>query len=60
MPYKFLRTSEYPTSLALLEVAISVPFNGENPSSSDEVLWLELPDVDEVKHIVVKPGGDLR
>ena len=69
-----LKTSKHPTSFAFLELAISVPFNGENPSASDEVLGLELPDstrsntslsnqeviVDEVKHIVIKPGGNFR
>ena len=41
-----LKTAKHPSGLAFLELAISVPFNGENLSASDKVLGLELPDVD--------------
>ena len=43
-----------------MELAISVPFNGENPSAGDKVLRLELPDVDKVENIIVEPRLDLR
>ena len=54
-----LETSEHPTSLALLELAVSVPFNGENPSASHKVFGFELPDVDEIEDIIVEPRLDL-
>ena len=50
-----LRALQDPTSLALLEFAISISFGCEHPSASDEVLGLELADVNKVEDIVVKP-----
>ena len=54
-----LKTSKHPSCLALLELAISVPFNGKHPSACDKVLGFELPDVDKVEDVVVEPGLDL-
>ena len=53
-----LKALQDPSSLALLELAISISLDGEHPSTHHEVLGLELADVDEVKNIVVKPRLD--
>ena len=55
-----LKTTQHPACLALLELAISIPLNGQHPSAGDKVLRLELPDVDKVKDIIVEPRLDLR
>ena len=53
-----LKTTQHPACLALLELAISIPFNSKNPSAGDKVLGFELPDVDKVKDIIVEPRLD--
>ena len=52
--------SKHPSCLAFLELAISIPFNGKHPPACDKVLRFELPDVDQVKDVIVKPRLDLR
>ena len=55
-----LETSQYPSGLCLEEVALLVSLDGEHPSSSHIVLRFDLPHVNEIKNLIVKPGFVLK
>ena len=57
-PYLFvLETSQNPSCLAFVELAVLVTFDGEHPSSCDVVLVLRvLADVNDLVYIILFPG----
>ena len=55
-----LKTSQFPSGLCLEEVALLVRLDGEHPSSCHTVLPFDLPQVNEIKNLVVNPGFALK
>ena len=48
-----------PRESAFLRFAISVALEGKDQPTGDEVLGLDLPDIDQVKDVIVKPALNL-
>ena len=55
-----LGSSQYPSRLCFEEVALLVSIDGEHPSSGHRVLRFDLPHVNEIKNLIVKPGFVLK
>ena len=54
-----LETSQYPSSLRPEEVALLVSLDGEYPSSGHMVLRFDLPQINEIRNLIVNPGFPL-
>ena len=54
-----LETSQYPSSLRPEEVALFVGLGGKYPSSGHMILRFELPQINEIKNLIVNPGFPL-
>ena len=50
-----LETSQYPSGLCPEEVALLVGLDGKYPSSRHIVLRFDLPQINEIKNLIVNP-----
>ena len=50
-----LESLQNPSSLALIECAILLPLDRQDPTSLNEVLWSDFSQVDQIKDIVLQP-----
>ena len=54
-----LETSQYPSRLCPEDVALLVSLDGEHPLSGHTVLRFDLPQINEIKNLIVNPGFPL-
>ena len=51
-----LKSLQNPSSLALVKCAVLLPLDRQDPTSLNEILWSDLPQIDQIKDIVLQPG----